>query len=164
MLKNKIWIIQFLLRKKCSWYVGIILIMYFNLIPYQINLIEFFESKENAKNLFWKSAYLYHNVFVLTFVFFSSMQLLNSEMREIFAKEKKQIVSILLGIFGIYQLIVLPIYIWYLMIYLDEFKNIVVMLTFEIVYICIYIILAWLCKKTLVVYILLFLLALLIFR
>ena len=89
---------------------------------------------------------------------------LNSEMREIFAKEKKQIVSILLGIFGIYQLIVLPIYIWYLMIYLDEFKNIVVMLTFEIVYICIYIILAWLCKKTLVVYILLFLLALLIFR
>lgn len=28
MLKNKIWIIQFLLRKKCSWYVGIILIMY----------------------------------------------------------------------------------------------------------------------------------------
>ena len=50
------------------------------------------------------------------------------------------------------------------MIYLDEFKNIVVMLTFEIVYICIYIILAWLCKKTLVVYILLFLLALLIFR
>jgi len=85
-------------------------------------------------------------------------------MREIFAKEKKQIVSILLGIFGIYQLIVLPIYIWYLMIYLDEFKNIVVMLTFEIVYICIYIILAWLCKKTLVVYILLFLLALLIFR
>lgn len=92
------------------------------------------------------------------------MQLLNSEMREIFAKEKKQIVSILLGIFGIYQLIVLPIYIWYLMIYLDEFKNIVVMLTFEIVYICIYIILAWLCKKTLVVYILLFLLALLIFR
>ena len=153
MLKNKIWIIQFLLRKKCSWYVGIIL-----------NLIEFFESKENAKNLFWKSAYLYHNVFVLTFVFFSSMQLLNSEMREIFAKEKKQIVSILLGIFGIYQLIVLPIYIWYLMIYLDEFKNIVVMLTFEIVYICIYIILAWLCKKTLVVYILLFLLALLIFR
>ena len=126
--------------------------------------LEFFESKENAKNLFWKSAYLYHNVFVLTFVFFSSMQLLNSEMREIFAKEKKQIVSILLGIFGIYQLIVLPIYIWYLMIYLDEFKNIVVMLTFEIVYICIYIILAWLCKKTLVVYILLFLLALLIFR
>lgn len=92
------------------------------------------------------------------------MQLLNSEMREIFAKEKKQIVSSLLGIFGIYQLIVLPIYIWYLMIYLDEFKNIVVMLTFEIVYICIYIILAWLCKKTLVVYILLFLLALLIFR
>lgn len=75
-----------------------------------------------------------------------------------------EIVSILLGIFGIYQLIVLPIYIWYLMIYLDEFKNIVVMLTFEIVYICIYIILAWLCKKTLVVYILLFLLALLIFR
>ena len=75
-----------------------------------------------------------------------------------------EIVSILLGIFDIYQLIVLPIYIWYLMIYLDEFKNIVVMLTFEIVYICIYIILAWLCKKTLVVYILLFLLALLIFR
>ena len=75
-----------------------------------------------------------------------------------------EIVSIFLGIFGIYQLIVLPIYIWYLMIYLDEFKNIVVMLTFEIVYICIYIILAWLCKKTLVVYILLFLLALLIFR
>ena len=90
MLKNKIWIIQFLLRKKCSWYVGIILIMYLIVIPYQINLIEFFESKENAKNLFWKSAYLYHNVFVLTFVFFSSMQLLNSEMREIFAKEKKQ--------------------------------------------------------------------------
>ena len=75
-----------------------------------------------------------------------------------------EIVSILLGIFVIYQLIVLPIYIWYLMIYLDEFKNIVVMLTFEIVYICIYIILAWLCKKALVVYILLFLLALLIFR
>lgn len=62
MLKNKIWIIQFLLRKKCSWYVGIILIMYLIVIPYQINLIEFFESKENAKNLFWKSAYLYHNV------------------------------------------------------------------------------------------------------
>ena len=54
MLKNKIWIIQFLLRKKCSWYVGIILIMYLIVIPYQINLIEFFESKENAKNLFWK--------------------------------------------------------------------------------------------------------------
>mgnify|MGYP000205303332 FL=1 len=90
MLKNKIWIIQFLLRKKCSWYVGIILIMYLIVIPYQINLIEFFESKENAKNLFWKSAYLYHNVFVLTFVFFSSMQLLNSEMREIFAKKKSK--------------------------------------------------------------------------
>ena len=40
-----------------------------------------------------------------------------------------EIVSILLGIFGIYQLIVLPIYIWYLMIYpvsythLDVYKR-----------------------------------------
>ena len=36
MLKNKIWIIQFLLRKKCSWYVGIILIMYLMQILYLI--------------------------------------------------------------------------------------------------------------------------------
>lgn len=38
MLKNKIWIIQFLLRKKCSWYVGIILIMYLIVI----NIIFYF--------------------------------------------------------------------------------------------------------------------------
>ena len=50
--KNKNLDNSILLRKRCSWYVGIILIMYLIVIPYQINLIDFLKVKKNIKTCF----------------------------------------------------------------------------------------------------------------
>lgn len=162
-MKNNIWMVLFLLRKKAVWYLGILLILYAVIAPYQANLLEFYDSREMAESLFWRSAFLYHNVCVLTFVFLSSMQLLHSEVLEIFKKEKRRILTILAVVFGVYQLAALPLYIWYLEIYMDQFWYFIALFISEVVFVLVYFFLTWAYRKTIVVYVVMFLAILLSF-
>lgn len=115
--KNVLWMIRFVIRKKWIWILSIITVMYCVFIPYQKNLLNFFENPETAEYLFWESVYLFHNVSVLVFMFHIAVQVLNMETFELHLMWKRQICSVLGAAFLLYQIVVLPEYIWYVSIY-----------------------------------------------
>ena len=102
-LQNELWMIKFLLKKKWIWVLTLTIGMYFVLLPYQQNLLDFFGKLDTAKILFWRSTYLYHNVFVLIFVFHAAVQLLNIELFELHLMWKVQIRFVLCGVFILLQ-------------------------------------------------------------
>lgn len=130
--KNVLWMIRFVIRKKWVWILSIIAAMYCLLIPYQKNLLIFFENPETAEYLFWDSVYLFHNVSALVFMFHIAVQVLNMETFELHLMWKRQIWSVLGVAFLMYQVAILPEYIWYVSIYPYEVGKIFLLIFTEI--------------------------------
>lgn len=116
-LKNVIWMLWFVLKKKWIWALGVLLSMYVVLIPYQKNLLLFFGNPETAKPLFWESAYLFQHVFALVFLFQAAVQLLNTETPELHIMWRKQICFVLGAAFLAWQFLAIPGYVWYVSVY-----------------------------------------------
>lgn len=114
---STIWLITFLLKKKWMWLLGIVIAIYFFVVPYQRNILLFFDDYDIAKKIFWDTAFLYHSIFSVILVFQGAVQLITSETQEIIYKNSSKIRRALFGVFGVYQVMAFPSYIWYLMVY-----------------------------------------------
>lgn len=163
MMKNNIWMMFFLLKKRMAWYLAILFILYAVITPYQANLLDFFDSREIAEAVFWRSAFLYHNVCVLTFVSLSSMQMLNHEVLEVFKKEKRRIFTILAYMFVVYQIAAMPLYIWYLNVYSDQVGYFIALIVSEMLFVFLYLFLTWVYRRSIVVFFVVFSVMLLFF-
>lgn len=130
--KNVLWMIRFVIRKKWVWILTIIVAMYCVFVPYQKNLLDFFENPETAEYLFWNNVYLFHNVFVLIFMFHIAVQVLNMETFELYLMWKWQIRIVLGIVFFMYQILVLPEYIWYVSVYSDAISKVFLLIFIEI--------------------------------
>lgn len=162
-LRNTLWMIKFLIKKKRCWFLIIIAAVYLVLAPYQNNLLIYFGNPEMAEILFWKSAYLYHNVFVLIFVFQTAIQLLNTEISELYMMWRKQIFLILCSMFFVYQVLASPEYIWYASIYPGSLSSIIILILIQIINITIFYVLSVVSHKTIFGFIIVFAVILLIF-
>ena len=147
-LRNELWIIKFIFKKKRVWNSLLLAIVYFILVPYQKNLIRYFGSAAAAEEFFWKSAFLYHGVSALTFMFQAAIQLMDTEMWESGMMWKKQIRFVLGGIFVLYQILMLPVYIWYASIYAEQLLYFVVLLSVQIISVIIFYMIAFISHKT----------------
>lgn len=147
-LQNELWMIKFLLKKKWIWVLTLTIGMYFVLLPYQQNLLDFFGNLDTAKILFWRSTYLYHNVFVLIFVFHAAVQLLNIELFELHLMWKVQIRFVLCGVFILYQILAIPAYLWYVSIYPNEVSKILLLVLTQMITAIIFYVVSAISKKT----------------
>ncbi len=162
-LHNEIWMIKFILKKKRLWSCILLAIIYLILIPYQKNLISSFGSAEAAKEIFWKSAFLYHSVFVLAFIFQAAIQLMDTEVSELCIMWKKQIIFVLGGVFALYQILMFPVYIWYASIYSKELLNLMVLFLVQMISVIIFYVTALMSHKTILGFLVVFIALLLTF-
>ena len=147
-LQNELWMIKFLLKKKWIWVLTLTIGMYFVLLPYQQNLLDFFGNLDRAKILFWRGTYLYHNVFVLIFVFHAAVQLLNIELFELHMMWKVQIRFVLCGVFILYQILAIPAYLWYVSIYPNEVSKFLLLVLTQMITAIIFYVVSAISKKT----------------
>ena len=163
-MPNEIWMIQFVFKKKRVLVCILLAVMYVIVIPYQGNLIRYFGNAEAAKGLFWKSTFLYHGVFALTVIFQAAIQLMDTEAPELCIMWKKQIISVLAGVFALYQIFMFPVYIWYASVYPEELLNLFLLLLVQIISVSIFYIIAFLSYKTILGFLAVFIALLLVFN
>lgn len=149
-MDNNIWMIGFLIKKKLVWLLGICVGVYLLVFPYQKNLLLLEGDYEKIKQLFWDTAFLYHSVFAITLVLQGIVQLINSETKELFAKYNPRMMIIGLGIFLIYEVLVFPLYIWYLLVYPNEGLQFLCMLVYEFVAFAVFSCVSMLTKQPLI--------------
>lgn len=162
-LKNAVWMLRFVLRKKWLWVLAVILAVYVVLVPYQKNLLCFFENSEAAKEIFWKSAYLFHPIFALVFLFQAAVQLLNTEAWELHRMWEKQMCIALGAVFLAYQILAIPAYAWYLSVYRYAVWNLFRLILTELLNGCIFYAVSVAGRKTMAGFIVVFTAILLVF-
>ena len=163
-MNNKLWMVKFILKKKRLWSSILLAIIYFILIPYQKNLILYFGTAEDAKKFFWKSAFLYHGVCVLTFMFQAAIQLIDTELLELCIMWRKQIRVVLGGVFVLDQILMLPVYIWYAFIYPGQLINLMALLFVQIISVSIFYFISFISHKTIAGFLVVFIALLLAFN
>ena len=163
-MDNNIWMIKFLLKKKWLWVLGVCVGVYFFVLPYQKSLLLLESNYEKIKQLFWKIAALYHSVFAITLVFQGIIQLINSETKDLFSKNNRFVAIIGLGIFIVYEILVCPIYIWYLIVYSNEILYFLSMILCETIAFIVFGYISIILKQPLVGYLVVFLILLVFFQ
>lgn len=162
-LKNVIWMLWFVLKKKWLWTLAVLLSMYVVLIPYQHNLLLFFENPETAEPLFWDSTYVFQSVFALVFVFQAAVQVLNTETPELHIMWRKQICLVLVAVFLTYQILAIPGYVWYLSIYPRAIGKLSLLILTQLVNVSIFYVVSVVSGKTIAGFIVVLIAILLIF-
>ena len=161
--RNVLWMLRFTIRKKWIWLLSVIVAMYCVLVPYQKNLLLFFGNPETAEQLFWKSVYLFHNAAALVVLFHIAVQVLNTETYELHLMWKWQIRAVLSAGFLMFQVLMLPEYIWYVSIYPYSVGRLFLLIFMELVNVLIFYAISVKTRKTIIGFVLTFLLILLLF-
>lgn len=152
-MKNNIWLVGFLAKKKLLWLTGIVLAVYFILLPYQRNLLLYADGCRDVKKVFWDTACLYHGVLSLTFVFQGMCQLMNTEVGEMtgmYSGIRKYAAA---GFVLIYELMAMPVYIWYISVSSGDVGRLGILLLVHIMGIVLFWVIAKLADQVMAAYV-----------
>jgi len=162
-MNSDLWLIYFLLKKKWLWLVGIILVLYFVILPYQQNILIAYQDIEYAKNLFCETNYLYHGILSIVLVFQAAVQLMSVEILEV-TKKNLKIIKAMLGVLFVYEILAFPIYIWYISIYSEEIRLLVRLIILQFLGFALFFIISIITKRPLIGFLVLFLTYMILYR